>query len=175
MLSLAVAGLAAYGLFVLVDGFWGILAVSIVSAVKGLEMKNSVGAEQFAAAQCCRVQVGPVQVGVIEQRVAQVQSMEVATVEVGALARLPARGNPLLMAVEDRNKIGRLDHPGEAGFITRTPVAHRPILNLWLCAQTAISAPRHSVCQCKNSSIYESMEQPIRGAAEREQRGRDAR
>jgi PPP family 3-phenylpropionic acid transporter len=33
MLALAVAGLAAYGLFVLVDGFWGILAVSIVSSL----------------------------------------------------------------------------------------------------------------------------------------------
>ncbi|MGZ8408154.1 MAG: MFS transporter [Caulobacteraceae bacterium] len=33
MLALAVAGLAAYGLFVFVDGFWGILAVSIVSSL----------------------------------------------------------------------------------------------------------------------------------------------
>ena len=33
MLALAVAGLAAYGLFAFVDGFWGILAVSIVSSL----------------------------------------------------------------------------------------------------------------------------------------------
>ncbi|MCU0894120.1 MAG: MFS transporter [Rhodospirillales bacterium] len=33
MLALAVAGLAAYGLFAFVDGFWGILAVSVVSSL----------------------------------------------------------------------------------------------------------------------------------------------
>lgn len=33
MLALAVLGLAAYGLFALIDGFWGILAVSIVSSL----------------------------------------------------------------------------------------------------------------------------------------------
>jgi PPP family 3-phenylpropionic acid transporter len=33
MLALAAAGLAAYGLFAFVDGFWGILAVSIVSSL----------------------------------------------------------------------------------------------------------------------------------------------